>query len=116
MSTYPVLGSKTVRTIAVRSPLIAQMILCQIKSICIAQQAEKKLDQDLDNDTDQALRDFLVSFWLNPGNAAAYAYLGLLAPYLGLFRYPIIEIHRKIAGSSGIMVINYSNQRSRLIA
>jgi hypothetical protein len=82
----------------VKSPLVAQVLLCQIKAIHVARQAEKMLDQDLDNDTDKALRGFLGSFWFNP-NAAAYAYLGLLAPHLGLFSHPIIEIRRKIASN-----------------
>lgn len=77
--------------------LVAQVLLCQIKAIHAARQAEEKLVQDLDNDTDEAFREFLVSFWLNSGNTTAYAYLGLLAPHLGLFNHPIIEIRRKIA-------------------
>lgn len=79
-----------------KSALIAQILLCQIRAIHTARQAEKKLDLDLDNDTNEALREFLTSFWFHPGNASAYAYLGLLAPYLGLFNHPVIEIRRKI--------------------
>ncbi len=78
---------------------VAQVLLCQIRSIYTARQAENKLDLDLDNDTDEALREFLVSFWLNPGNAATYAYLGLLAPHLGLFNHPIMEIRRLVANN-----------------
>lgn len=82
-----------------RSPLVAPVLLCQIKAIHAARKAEEKLiqDLDLDNDTDQALRGFLGSFWLNPDNAMAYAYLAMLAPHLGLFNQPMIEIRRKIA-------------------
>lgn len=71
----------------VRNALVAQVLLCQVRSIHSARQAEKKLDLDLDNDTDEALREFLVSFWFNPNNALAYAYLWLIAPDLGLFNH-----------------------------
>jgi hypothetical protein len=81
------------------SALVAQVLLCQIRAIRTARQAEKKLDLDLDNDTDKALREFLVSFWFDPGNAAAYAYLGLLAPHLGLFNHPVLEIRRQVASN-----------------
>ncbi len=57
----------------------------------------QKLDVDLDNDTDEALREFLVSLWFDPGNTTAYAYLGLLAPDLGLFNHPVMEIRRNVA-------------------
>ncbi|OKH23523.1 hypothetical protein NIES593_09875 [Hydrococcus rivularis NIES-593] len=83
----------------IKSALVAQILLCQIRAIHIAPQAEKKLDLELDNDTDEALREFLVAFWFNPGNAAAYASLGLLAPYLGLFNHPIMEIRRKVTSN-----------------
>ena len=74
-----------------KNTLVAQVLLCQIRSIHAAHQAEKKLDVDLDNDTDEALREFLVSLWFDPGNATAYAYLGLLAPDLGLLNHPVIR-------------------------
>lgn len=61
-----------------KNAAIAQIILCQIRSIHIARQAEKKITSDFDNNTDESLREFLASFWLNPSNAKAYAYLGLL--------------------------------------
>jgi hypothetical protein len=80
-----------------QSALIGQVLLSQIRAIHIARQAERKLDLDLENETDEALREFLVSFWFSPSNALACAYLGLLAPYLGLFNYPVIEIRRKVA-------------------
>ncbi|AFY76720.1 hypothetical protein Ple7327_1328 [Pleurocapsa sp. PCC 7327] len=50
----------------IKSALVAQILLCQIRAIHIARQAEKKLDLELDNDTDEALREFLVAFWFNP--------------------------------------------------
>ncbi len=82
---------------------VAQVLLCQIRSIYTARQAENKLDLDLDldldNNTDEALREFLVSFWLNPGNTATCAYLGLLAPHLGLFNHPTMEIRRLVANN-----------------
>ena len=77
--------------------LVAQVILCQIRAIHTTRKAEKKLNLDLDSDADEALREFLVSLWLNPGNATAYAYIELLAPHLGLFNYPIMEIRHKVA-------------------
>ena len=79
--------------------LVAQVLLCQIRAIHVARQAEKKLDLDSNNNTDKALRKFLLSFWFDPGNTTAYAYLGLLAPDLGLFSHPIIEIRRKVASN-----------------
>jgi|GEM_PF-349301 len=81
----------------VKSAILAQIILCQIRSIHAARQAEKKLNLDLDNNNDEALREFLVSFWLNPDNAVTYAYLGLLAPHLGLCNHPLMEIRHKVA-------------------
>ena len=66
----------------INDALIASVLLGQIQAIHTARRAEKKLDLDLENDTDQALRDFLVAFWFNPVNATAYAYLGLLRPHL----------------------------------
>lgn len=81
----------------IKSALVAQLILCQIRAIHTARQAEKKFNLDLENDTDDELREFLVSFWFAPSNSTAYAYLRLLAPQLRLFKQPIIEIFRKIA-------------------
>ena len=77
--------------------IAAQIILCQIRSIHAARQAEKKLNFDLDNNNDEALREFLLSLWWNPDNAVAYAYLGLLAPRLGLWKHPVMEIRHKVA-------------------
>ncbi|MEQ9552541.1 MAG: hypothetical protein RIM23_23370 [Coleofasciculus sp. G3-WIS-01] len=68
--------------------LMASVILCQIQAIHTTRRAENELDLELGNDTDKALRDFLVAFWFNPTNATAYAYLGLLRPHLGLFNHP----------------------------
>ncbi|MDJ0706978.1 MAG: DUF4258 domain-containing protein [Leptolyngbyaceae cyanobacterium MO_188.B28] len=82
-----------------KSPLVAQALLCQIKAIHSSRHAEKLLDLDLDNDTDEAFKEFLVSFWFNSRNASANAYLCLIAPYLGLVNHPIMEIRRKVAKS-----------------
>lgn len=79
--------------------LVLQVLLSQIRAIHIARQAEKKLDLNLDGDTDEALREFLASFWLAPDNVAAYTYLGVIAPYLGLFNHPVIEIRRQVASN-----------------
>jgi Domain of unknown function (DUF4258) len=80
-----------------KTAVAAQIILCQIRSIHAARQAEKKLALDLDNNNDEAFREFLVSFWLNPDNIVTYAYLGLLAPHLGLLNNPVMEISHKVA-------------------
>ena len=82
-----------------KSPLVAQALLCQIKAIHAARQAEKLLDLDLDKDTDEAFREFLASFWFNSRNSSANAYLCLIAPYLGLVNHPVMGIRRKIANN-----------------
>ncbi len=92
--------------------LVAQVLLTQIKAIHINRRAEKNLGLALENDNDEVFREFLSALWFDPGNAAAYTYLGLLAPYLGLLNYQngnrmtdkdftleIEEIHRKIANN-----------------
>lgn len=92
--------------------LAAQVLLSQIRAIHTARRAEKKLGLDLDNDSDEAFREFFSALWFDPGNAAAYAYFGLLAPCLGLlnhqngdrmtdgnFTLEIEEIRRKIANN-----------------
>lgn len=81
----------------------AQIILCHIKAIYAARQAEKKLyldldtDLDLEDNIDKVVRELLISLWFDPGNAVACAYINLLAPHLGLFDYDLMEIRRKIA-------------------
>lgn len=62
--------------------MIAQIILCQIKAVKIAQQAEQKfnLGNDEDEDNDEIFRDFLVARWLDPCNTTANAYLSFLYP------------------------------------
>lgn len=85
----------------VKHALIAQILLCQIQAVRTARQAEKKLELNLDNgtDTDETLRQFLLSFWLAPSNTTAYAYLALLAPHIDLFDRPIREIRRQVASN-----------------
>ena len=65
----------------VRNDLVAPILLSQIRAILTIRRAEKNLGLNLEltNDIDEVLREFLGSFWLNPGNTAAYAYLGLLS-------------------------------------
>jgi hypothetical protein len=82
-----------------KTAIAAQIILCQIRSIHTARQAEKKLALDLDNNTDEAFREFLVSFWFYPDNIVTYAYLGLLAPHLGLLNNHVMEISHKVASN-----------------
>ncbi len=62
--------------------MTAQILLSQTHAIRIARRAEKKLSLDLDSNGDEGLDKFLSALWFDPGNAAAYAYLGLLAPHL----------------------------------
>ena len=83
----------------VKSAMVAQVLLCQVKAIHASRQAEKTLGIDLDNNTDEAFRQFLISFWFKPDNASTYAYLGFLARHLGLVNNPIIEIHNKISNN-----------------
>ena len=97
----------------VGSPLVAPVLLGQIKAIQAIRRTEKKLnaslngldldnldsDSTLDSDTDEGLDDesseketvddevlkeLLLSFWFDPGNTATYGYLGLLSPHLYL--------------------------------
>ncbi|MDJ0707843.1 MAG: DUF4258 domain-containing protein [Leptolyngbyaceae cyanobacterium MO_188.B28] len=82
---------------AAKHPLVTQVLLCQIKAIHAARQATRQLVVDLDNDTDESWREFLASLWFTFTNGESYAYLGLLAPYLGLFNHPIVEIRQKAA-------------------
>lgn len=63
--------------------LVAQVLLAQINAIHTARRAEAKLSLDLDNDGDAAWGTFLSALWLDPGNATAYAYVGLLSPRFG---------------------------------
>jgi hypothetical protein len=65
-----------------KSSMIAQIILSQIRGIYISRQAERKLNLDLDNktDTDETLGQFLSAFWFDPDNRMTCAYLGLLNP------------------------------------
>jgi len=79
--------------------IAAQIILCQIRSIHTSRQAEKKLDLDIKNNTDEAFREFLVSLWFYPDNIVTYAYLGLLAPHLGLLNNHVREISHKVASN-----------------
>jgi hypothetical protein len=82
-----------------KTAMVAQIILCQIRSIHTARQAQKKLALDIDNSTDEAFREFLVSFWLNPDNIVTHAYLELLARHLGLLNNPVMEIRHKVASN-----------------
>lgn len=65
-----------------KSNIVAQIILSQIRGIYISRQAEKNLNLDLENeaDTDETFRQFLLAFWYYPDNRMSYAYLELLAP------------------------------------
>lgn len=66
----------------IKSSIVAQIILSQIRGIYISRQAEKKLNIDLENetDTDETFRQFLSAFWYYPDNRMTCAYLELLAP------------------------------------
>lgn len=103
--------------------LAAQIVLSQVRAIYITRQAESRLSQDLSNDEPGAWRDFLLGFWVDPGNATANAYLGLLAPAFDLLnrhnREPITErdlpldmaeIRRKIASDEFELSRQAANQ------
>lgn len=62
--------------------MIVQIILCQIKAIKIARQAEEKfnLGDDEDEDNDKIFREFLVARWFDTCNTTANAYLSYLYP------------------------------------
>jgi hypothetical protein len=75
---------------------IGRILLDQVRSIRMTRQAEKKLAADLDNDSNEALKDFFRAFRLDPSNAAAYTYLELIAPELGWFDQGIQAIRYKV--------------------
>ncbi|MEL7227637.1 MAG: hypothetical protein AAGL17_23095 [Cyanobacteria bacterium J06576_12] len=58
--------------------LIAQVLLCQVKSIRLSQRAERALLQE--DETEQGLKDLLRSLWFSGSNTTAYAYFMLLEP------------------------------------
>ena len=80
-----------------KSNLPIQVLLCQIQAIRLTRRIEKQLAVDLEEDTDPDLQDLLIALWRDPENDSARAYLGLLAPHLGLVSQPILEIRRQIA-------------------
>ena len=80
-----------------KSNLPIQVLLCQIQAIRLTRRIEKQIAVDLEEDTDPDLRDILVALWRDPENDSARAYLGLLAPHLGLVSQPILEIRRQIS-------------------
>ncbi|MGI0486602.1 DUF4258 domain-containing protein [Pantanalinema rosaneae CENA516] len=103
--------------------LAAQIVLSQVRAIYITRQAESRLSQELDNDEPGSLREFLFGLWLDPGNATANAYLGLLAPAFDrLSRHPgehlternlpveMEEIRRKIASQEFELSKQAANQ------
>jgi hypothetical protein len=81
----------------IKTASIGQILLCQIRSIQATRAAEQKFDLDLENNTHEGLKDLLRSLWFDRFNPAAYTYLELLAPQLGLFDYAITKIREKIA-------------------
>lgn len=64
--------------------LVAQVLLSQIRAIHIARQAEKQLEQAFDLDDDDQpfnrdpLHELLTARWVDPSNAMAQAYCGLM--------------------------------------
>jgi hypothetical protein len=73
-----------------------RIVLDQVRAMRMSRLAEKKLAIDIDNDSNEALKDFFRAFRLDPTNAAAYTYLELLAPELGWFDQGIQAIRYKI--------------------
>jgi Domain of unknown function (DUF4258) len=66
------------------SPLVTQIILCQMTSIQIARRAEKNLALTLGDDCDDGFRDFVLARWFDSTNGSAYTYFSFLGQRLGL--------------------------------
>ena len=66
------------------SPLVIQIILCQMTSVQIARRAEKNLALTFGDDRDDGFRDFVLARWFDSTNGAAYTYLSFLGQRLGL--------------------------------
>ena len=75
----------------------AQIVLCQVRALQAARRCEQNFDLDLENNPNKALKNVLKSLSFDPLNTTARAYLGLIAPQLGLFDYAIDKIRQKIA-------------------
>jgi hypothetical protein len=66
------------------SPLITQIILCQMTSVQIARRAEKNLALTFGDDRDDGFRDFVLARWFDSTNGSAYTYFSFLGQRLGL--------------------------------
>jgi hypothetical protein len=80
-----------------KDALVALVLLSQVRAIHITRQVEKKVNLALERDGDEVWAEFISAFWFDPGNTAAYAYIGLFAPHLNLVSHPLSEIRSKIA-------------------
>jgi hypothetical protein len=81
----------------VKTAAIGQILLCQVQALQAARAAEQKFYLDLENNTHESLKDLLRALFFEPMNAAAFTYIELLAPQLGLFDYAINKIRDRIA-------------------
>ncbi|WP_223807426.1 DUF4258 domain-containing protein [Pseudanabaena sp. UWO311] len=66
------------------SPLVIQIILCQMTSVQIARRAEKNLALTFGDDRDDGFRDFVLARWFDSTNGSAYTYFSFLGQRLGL--------------------------------
>jgi hypothetical protein len=66
------------------SPLVTQIILCQMTSVQIARRAEKNLALTFGADRDDGFRDFVLARWFDSTNGSAYTYSSFLGQSLGL--------------------------------
>lgn len=83
----------------VKTVPIGQILLCQVRALQAARIAEQNFDLDSENNPNEALKNVLRSLFSDPLNTTAHAYLGLIAPQLGLFDYAIDKIRHKIANN-----------------
>jgi hypothetical protein len=83
----------------VKTAPIGQILLCQVRALQAARIAEQNFDLDLENNPNETLKNVLRSLFSDPLNTTARAYVGLIAPQLGLFDYAIDKIRQKIANN-----------------
>jgi hypothetical protein len=80
----------------VKHVVVGRILLDQVNAIRTTRRAEQQLVIDLENGSNEALKDLFRAFLVQPDNAAAYTYLELIAPELGWFDKNIQAIRYKI--------------------
>ncbi len=83
----------------VKTAPIGQILLCQVRALQAARIAEQNFELDLENNPNETLKNVLRSLFFDPLNTTARAYVGLIAPQLGLFDYAIDKIRQKIVNN-----------------